>query len=1080
MATFYWVGGAGNWDATTTTNWASSSGGAGGAGVPTSTDNVVFDANSSGGGNFAVTITGTELAPALCEDFTASSLSHVMTLTMGATAQLDSYGSMTLPATNFAFSGTSGSIIFFKATTTGKTVTSNGVSFGSVLVNFNGVGGGWTLGSAFTSSVTVGVTSGTLSTNNYNITAAAIFSAYDTTRTINLGSSSVTLSGGSALNMSVTTNLTFNAGTSTITCSSASPTFNSGGLTFYNVTFSSNANGTMIINGNNTFNDLIFTGPAGSAAFRNLFFTDNQTISGTLTLGTTNTNIRKMQVGSVPVGTQRTITLNGTLSSLNDVTFRDIAAAGTVSTPWTGTRIGSGGNISNITADAPKNVYRVGTGNWSANQWSTSSGGAVNLDNFPLPQDAIIFDNNTTSGTHTINASWWFGSLNCSAVTSAITIANGAQGPQWHGDMTLDSDITITATGGGWVFVKPAASGTQIITPAGVTFAPPLNFSSPVGVQFAANITTDRAATLNIGTLDLNDYDLTCLTFVSNNTNTRSIDFGTSSEINVTGSDATVVNVDNATNFSYTGTSKINLTYSGSTGTRGIAGGNPATGGTEANAFNYYITAGSDIFNLSGTRGYKTVDFTGFSGTLFAVANPRTIYGNLIISSGMTLDASDNGIEFAATSGTQEITTAGKTFDFPVTVNAPGATVQLQDALTMGSTRTLTLTEGTLDLNGFDLTAAFFSSDNSNTRSVDFGGGSINLSGNDATIWNCATLTNFSYVGAPVVEFTYSGATGTRVIDNGGTAGATESNVVELVINDGSDIVSITETGSSGYKSLDYTGFTGTGNLGLTSYGSVTLGASMTVPATSTVLTFAATSGTQQLTTNSVALDQPITVDGAGGTLELQDALVTGATRAITLTNGTLDANNQNITMGEFALGSGTKTLTMGSGTWTIQGASWDADTNSAGLTINPDTSVISMTSASAHTFAGGSQTYYNLNVGGTGDLTIEGDNTFNEISDSVDGSTVYFTAGSTTITNAFTVDGASGNLILLRSTTPGSVWFLEQSTGAVSVAYVDIQDSDASGGATFQCINGVNSGNNTGWQFIDSGGSGGNFFIFF
>lgn len=171
----------------------------------------------------------------------------------------------------------------------------------------------------------------------------------------------------------------------------------------------------------------------------------------------------------------------------------------------------------------------------------------------------------------------------------------------------------------------------------------------------------------------------------------------------------------------------------------------------------------------------------------------------------------------------------------------------------------------------------------------------------------------------------------------------------------------------------------------------------------------------------------------------------------------------------------------MGASTWTITGAgtAWNLS-DTTNLTLNTDTSTISMTGSSPHTFEGGSQTYYNLNVGGTGDLTIVGNNTFNEISDSVDGSTVYFTAGSTTTTDAFTVDGGVGDLILLRSTTPGSVWFLEQSTGSVGITYVDIQDSDASGGATFQCINGVNSGNNTGWQFIDSGGSGGNFFIFF
>ena len=45
MANRYWVGGSGAWDNTNTTNWSASSGGSGGASVPTSTDNVFFDSN---------------------------------------------------------------------------------------------------------------------------------------------------------------------------------------------------------------------------------------------------------------------------------------------------------------------------------------------------------------------------------------------------------------------------------------------------------------------------------------------------------------------------------------------------------------------------------------------------------------------------------------------------------------------------------------------------------------------------------------------------------------------------------------------------------------------------------------------------------------------------------------------------------------------------------------------------------------------------------------------------------------------------------------------------------------------------
>lgn len=51
----FWVGGSGNWS--DTTRWATSSGGAGGASVPTESDNVFFDANSNGVGTAAFTVT---------------------------------------------------------------------------------------------------------------------------------------------------------------------------------------------------------------------------------------------------------------------------------------------------------------------------------------------------------------------------------------------------------------------------------------------------------------------------------------------------------------------------------------------------------------------------------------------------------------------------------------------------------------------------------------------------------------------------------------------------------------------------------------------------------------------------------------------------------------------------------------------------------------------------------------------------------------------------------------------------------------------------------------------------------------
>ena len=49
MAARFWVGGTGTWDASSTANWSATSGGAGGASVPTSADSVTIDAASGSG-----------------------------------------------------------------------------------------------------------------------------------------------------------------------------------------------------------------------------------------------------------------------------------------------------------------------------------------------------------------------------------------------------------------------------------------------------------------------------------------------------------------------------------------------------------------------------------------------------------------------------------------------------------------------------------------------------------------------------------------------------------------------------------------------------------------------------------------------------------------------------------------------------------------------------------------------------------------------------------------------------------------------------------------------------------------------
>ncbi len=1100
-STLYWIGGTGNWS--DGTKWSTSSGGSAANAVPAPQNSVIFDAGSNTGTNpFTVTVTGTTSAPSVCNSFSTGgaggALDGAMTLDFLNTSYLDVYGSLTLPATNFSSTGGgSPASIRFKATTTGKTVTTNGVVLPNITLAFDGVGGAWTLGSAISTSVnsrTIDITNGTFNTGNYNVSWGNLRVVNAGTQVVNLGSSTLTFNGTNGINITETAGLTWNAGTSQITISSGSPIFVGGGLTFYNVSFTSAAAGNTTIAGANTFNNLTQTSRSATG-IRQLLLSSNQTINGTLTLGAANTAIRRIFVSSDTVGSQRTITLNGTLATLADIDFRDINAAGTVATPWTGTRLGNCLGNSNITFDAAKTVYwnLSGTQNWSATGWATTNNGTPAVNNFPLAQDTATFTEAGAAGTVTIDTFWSIGSIQMadgvSNRTTTFTLASSSNSPRIFKNVTFFSNLTLTGTA---TFNFWGQGTTQTITSAGVSFSQPIAIDSPSGtVQLLDNLTTSSQITLSQGTIDLSSGNriLTCNIFSSSNSNTRSISFGTGN-ITVTGNNATVWGMSSATNFSFTGTPIVNLTYSGSTGTRTISGGNSTIGGTESNAVSFNITAGSDIITTTGGNVYKSLNFTGFSGTLTNTL--RTIYQNLVISAGMSLDSGVSITYFVATSGTQQITTNSKTLDFPIIHGATGtsATLQLQDNLTIGSTRTFTLTAGTLDLSSGNrtLSTGLFSSSNSNTRAIAFGTGNITLTGSGTTVWGMATATNFTYTGTPIVNCTYSGSTGARIVSNGGTAGITEANSVSFNISAGTDIFAFSV--GSAYKNINFTGFSGTfTNATRTIYGNLTISSGMSLDAGSNTTTFAATSGTQQLTSNGKTLDFPITIDGVGTTVSLQDALTMGSTRTLTLTNGTFTTNNYNVTCGRMLFNTGTKTINMGSSTFTLNGlvgstASWYV-LDGTNLTINSGTSTISLNEPYAvgekQGFYGGGFTYYNLNIAnGCDSLIYGGSNTFNNISNTFYPVVISFEIAETQTVNNFTVSGSAGNLVTLQSSTPGNIWYLTKTSGTVTVTYCDITDSDANGGATFNCINGVNGGNNTGWNFSSSSFSSGNFLAFF
>ena len=490
MAVRYWVGGSGTWDATTTANWSDASGGVSGASAPTFADDVVFDAASNTGTSaFTVTV-GTG---AVCRDFSTGGAGGALdgVMTLAGSAAWAVYGGLTFPAVNLTRTYTGA--ITFAATTTGQTVTTNGVTLTGGSVVFDGVGGGWSLGSALTVTGNITVTNGAFATANFAVTAANLLSSNTNTRSISLGSSSVTLSGATPVVFSVPTGLTLTAGTSTITCSGANPTFAGGGLAFHNVSFTTTGASSKTISGSNTFNNLTVASTAGTRETF-VFFGASQTVNGTLTFGAANTAIRRIRVSSDVVGVSRTLTA-AAVAALADLDFRDIAAAG-VSAPWSGTRLGDCLGNSDITFDAGVNKFwnLAAGGNWSDTAWALTSGGAVNVNNFPLPQDTAVVENTglTANNTITVQNNWQIGELNASTRTDAATFVLASS---VYKNLTLSSAITLSGT----TALAIAGRGTQTITSAGCTFTNPISVTSAGTVSFADALSVNNTFTFASG-----------------------------------------------------------------------------------------------------------------------------------------------------------------------------------------------------------------------------------------------------------------------------------------------------------------------------------------------------------------------------------------------------------------------------------------------------------------------------------------------------------------------------------------------------------------------------------------------------
>lgn len=90
MADRYWIGTSGTWDASNTANWSATAGGAGGASVPTSADNVII-ADSTQSVAPTVTLSG----DLYCANLTMGNNTTLIGCTMAGNAEVYVYGNLT-------------------------------------------------------------------------------------------------------------------------------------------------------------------------------------------------------------------------------------------------------------------------------------------------------------------------------------------------------------------------------------------------------------------------------------------------------------------------------------------------------------------------------------------------------------------------------------------------------------------------------------------------------------------------------------------------------------------------------------------------------------------------------------------------------------------------------------------------------------------------------------------------------------------------------------------------------------------------------------------------------------------------
>ena len=457
-----------------------------------------------------------------------------------------------------------------------------------------------------------------------------------------------------------------------------------------------------------------------------------------------------------------TLRLNG--YTLSTYIFRTGAGTKTID-------FGSG--IISVASNSSVTIWDTGT-NLSGLTVTSTTGYVLTSAGAACTQSIFV---GATSEANAI--SFVLGQNNFYAVTTAFSSGDSLKNLSWGSGTNAVTNVPLTVYGNFYSSSGYVTAGTNAITFAGTgtqTIRPnvdcPVIFNGVGGTfSFDSNSTVGatRTTTLTAGTLSLGTYTLTTGSFVVNGSSTKSINFGTGSiQNNSTGTVTVWDSSAGLTGFSSSGTGGFVVT--GTTGTKTINTG--AIPEAAAVSFTLQNTAGTVAFTASNTVKNLTLNGT------FTLSNIAiTIYGNVTVTSVTTLTAGSNAWTFGATSGTKTISNPwGSTWTFPLNFNGAGGTFQLQSAISTSRAvaGVITLTNGTLDLNGYTLTisaatlATFLTA--AGTKNITFNGGSIVIATPITTAFNNAAPTGFTTTkGTGVGSISMSGTTAKTFVGGGST-----------------------------------------------------------------------------------------------------------------------------------------------------------------------------------------------------------------------------------------------------------------------------------------------------------------------